>query len=84
MVSQLPGSVPPCSQRPGDAQMSSATEALTLEEFCKRVKMGRTKAYEEVRAGRLIVRKNGKKSIVIAEDGQRYLDNLPRLELPPK
>ena len=46
--------------------------------------MGRTKAYEEVRAGRLIVRKNGKKSIVIAEDGQPYLDNLPRLELPPK
>jgi predicted site-specific integrase-resolvase len=64
--------------------MSSAPEALTLDEFCKRVKIGRTKAYEEVRAGRLVVRKNGKKSIVTAEDGQRYLDNLPRLELPSK
>ena len=64
--------------------MSSAPEALTLDEFCKRVKMGRTKAYEEVRAGRLVVRKNGKKSLVTAEDGQRYLESLPKLNLPPK
>ena len=64
--------------------MSGTPEALTLDEFCKRVKIGRTKAYEEVRAGRLVVRKNGKTSIVIAEDGQRYLDSLPRLELPTK
>jgi len=64
--------------------MSSAPEALTLDEFCKRVKMGRTKAYEEVRAGRLVVRKNGKKSIVTVGDGQRYLESLPHLELPPK
>ena len=55
--------------------MSSAPEALTLDEFCKRVKMGRTKAYEEVRAGRLVVRKNGKKSIVTVVDGQRYLES---------
>ena len=64
--------------------MSSAPEALTLDEFCKRVKMGRTKAYEEARAGRLVVRKNGTKSIVTVGAGQRYLESLPHLELPKK
>lgn len=56
--------------------------AFSLTEFCKRARMGRTKAYEEIRAGRLICRKRGKQSIILAEDGRSYLDSLPRLELP--
>lgn len=63
--------------------MSTAPEiVLTLTEFCKRTKMGRTKAYEEIRAGRLIARKCGKRTIVTADEERRYLDSLPRLELP--
>jgi hypothetical protein len=55
--------------------------AFSLAEFCKRAKMGRTKAYEEIRAGRLIALKLGKRTIVTTEEARRFLDNLPRLEL---
>jgi len=60
----------------------AAELAYSLPEFCRRAKIGRTKLYEEVRAGRLTVRKLGKKNIVTAEEGRRYLETLPTLELP--
>jgi hypothetical protein len=58
--------------------------AFSLSEFCRIAKVGRTKVYEDARAGRLRILKNGKRSIVTADEARRYIDNLPRLELPPK
>ena len=55
--------------------------ATPFAEFCKQIGIGRTKGYDEVRKGALIVRKIGKRSVVTAEDGQRYLQSLRRLEL---
>ena len=67
-----------------EALVLNGPEAFTLEEFCRRVKMGRTRLYEEVRAGRLTIRKNGKRSVVTADEAQRYLNSLPLLDLPAK
>ena len=55
--------------------------ATPFAEFCKQIGIGRTKGYDEVRKGALVVRKIGKRSVVTAEDGQRYLEGLRRLEL---
>ncbi|HEV2517904.1 MAG TPA: DNA-binding protein [Devosia sp.] len=51
--------------------------AYQLPDFLKIAGIGRTKAYEEIRAGRLKARKSGNRTIVLAADAQAYLDSLP-------
>ncbi len=58
--------------------------ATPFAEFCKALSMGKTKGYEEVRRGALVVRKLGKRTVVTAEDGRAYIESLPKLELPAK
>ena len=50
--------------------------AYTIEEFCKAFRIGRTKAYEEINAGRLICVKVGSKSVVRADDAEKWLASL--------
>jgi hypothetical protein len=38
--------------------------------------------YQAIRAGKLIARKSGKRTIITEDDGDRFLASLPRLELP--
>lgn len=56
--------------------------AYTLPDFCRAFGIGRTKAYEEIRAGRLKARKNGTRTIILAADAEAWLNSLP--ELSPK
>ena len=51
--------------------------ALTVEEFCQTYKMGRSKFYGELRAGRLNAKKNGKNTIVLKSEAQRWERSLP-------
>ncbi|WP_298428368.1 hypothetical protein [Rhodoblastus sp.] len=53
--------------------------AFTIYEL-KTAGLGRTKAYEEIAAGRLIARKIGHKTIVLESDLAAYLENLPRIQ----
>jgi hypothetical protein len=39
--------------------------------------LGRTKFYEEVSAGRIVLRKVGRKRLVLEEDWRAYLTSLP-------
>jgi hypothetical protein len=48
------------------------TEAIEL------AGMKPTRAYEEVRAGRLVLIKNGRKSFLRASEVQRYIDQLEK------
>jgi len=41
--------------------------------------MGATKAYEEIKAGRLVARKVGRRTIILDEDLKAWLDALPRV-----
>jgi len=54
--------------------------AFKFAKFCKLAGMGKTAAYEEVAAGRLKVRKRGRSTIVLADEGREYLQSLPRIE----
>jgi hypothetical protein len=53
--------------------------AHTLPDFCERYGIGRTKAYDEIKAGRLKARKNGRTTIIAETDAQAWLASLPQL-----
>jgi Helix-turn-helix domain len=53
--------------------------AYTRPEFCDVHGIGQTKFYEEVKEGRLKVRKVGRKTIVLRDDAEDWLQQLPTL-----
>lgn len=59
--------------------MKNTTEsgAFTVNEFLSWAKIGRTKAYEEIEAGRLKIRKIGRKSLILRADAEDWLNSLP-------
>jgi hypothetical protein len=54
--------------------------AFTVNQFCLWANIGRSKFYEEVKAGRIKLRKVGKKSVVITPDAISYIQSLPIAE----
>jgi hypothetical protein len=54
-----------------------APAAMDMNEFCRWACIGKTKAYAEVKAGRLPVRKIGIKTIVLRSDAEQWLRSLP-------
>jgi len=55
--------------------------AMSVAQFCQVYNVGRTKAYEEIGSGRLRARKNGKRTIIIEDDAEDWLQHLPVFEL---
>lgn len=51
--------------------------ALTVDEFCGWASIGRSKFYEEVKAGRIVLRKIGRKSVVTMPDAISWINSLP-------
>jgi len=54
--------------------------AFTLEEFCRRLAVGRTAAYEEINSGRLAARKRGTKTLIARSAARQWFADLPRFE----
>ncbi|MBN9000862.1 MAG: DNA-binding protein [Rhizobiales bacterium] len=50
---------------------------MSVDEFCRWARIGRTKAYAEAKAGRLLLRKIGAKTVIRTEDAQAWLAALP-------
>lgn len=50
---------------------------FTIREFSDSYGPGRTKAYEEIKSGRLRGRKIGKRTIITEDDAEDWLRNLP-------
>lgn len=50
--------------------------ALSIAEFCEAVSIGRTRAYVEIKAGRLRVLKVGRRSIITVEEMRAWLQRL--------
>ena len=63
--------------------MFKPTEALTIPETCEETRIGRTKIYEEINAGRLVARKFGKKTLILRSDLRDFLNALPSSRAPP-
>jgi hypothetical protein len=53
---------------------------MSIDEFCQCYGPGRTKAYEELKSGRLRGRKIGKRTIITLDDAEDWLRRLPELE----
>lgn len=53
--------------------------AFTIPEFTHISGFGRTFTYGEIKAGRLKVRKAGRRTIILRDDALSYLNSLPEL-----
>ena len=60
-----------------ERQRRARQRAMSLADFCHRYGIGRTKAYEELKTGRLRGRKCGKRTIIADDDAERWLSSLP-------
>jgi excisionase family DNA binding protein len=58
--------------------MQPPRRALSVHEAAKSAGVGRTKVFEEIRSGRLVARKVGRRTIVMAEDLETWLKSLPK------
>jgi hypothetical protein len=62
-----------------ERQRRAWQRALSVRSFCESVGIGRTRFYQEVKAGRLRVRKVGSRTIVLAADAEEWLNRLPAI-----
>jgi hypothetical protein len=63
----------------GEGQRRARQRAMSLEHFCDCYGPGRTKAYEEIKSGRLRGRKVGRRTIITEDDAEDWLRSLPPL-----
>lgn len=56
-------------------------QLFTIKEFLAFHPASRATVYAEIGSGRLIARKMGGKTVILASDYRAYLDALPRVEL---
>jgi excisionase family DNA binding protein len=64
--------------------MAKATDqklSYSIAECARHVGCGRDKVYEAIREKRLIARKFGRRTVILAEDFRTFLDSLPELRL---
>jgi excisionase family DNA binding protein len=54
--------------------------AYSPREFALYLGTGHDVIYRAIARGELVARKLGRRTLITAEDGQRYLDALPRLQ----
>jgi hypothetical protein len=63
--------------------MLEQPDAYSLVSFASRHAISRSKIYGEIRAGRLIARKIGDRTIILAEDGRAWRESLPKVSANP-
>lgn len=65
----------------GDASPSAdrSCRAFPINVFCSRYGIGRSKAYDEIKSGRLTGVKIGRRTLIRAEDAERWLRSLPMI-----
>ena len=51
--------------------------ALTVPQFCEAFALGRTKTYELIRAGDLVMKKVGRRSLITRESAEAWFRRLP-------
>lgn len=51
--------------------------AFSIDELAKAGPLGRSKLYEAIKAGDLIARKAGRRTVVLKADYDRFLNSLP-------
>ena len=64
-------------ERERRTQSSEARRAFDITSFCHRYGLGRTRTYDEIKSGRLRVRKCGRKTLIAEDDAEQWLASLP-------
>ena len=59
-----------------DPTSSSARLALSVSEFCDTCSISRSLFYQEVKAGRILILKVGKRTLIAATEAHRWLNSL--------
>lgn len=54
---------------------------FSIVQACETACIGRTALYEAINAGELIAHKRGKRTLILAEDLQRWIKSLPLLNI---
>ena len=55
-------------------------EAFSVEEFCRRYPIGKTRLYDEINRGNLQAKKLGRRTVIPAESARAWLRELPDLK----
>lgn len=64
-----------------EKQLAESNAAVySVEDFIQRFSISRTRLYEEVNAGRLKIRKNGHRTIILKEDADAWKFGLPSVQ----
>lgn len=59
------------------SQLRDECGAFSIDQLCQWASIGRTTIYEEIKEGRLLVRKVGRRTIILRGDAERWLSSLP-------
>jgi hypothetical protein len=57
--------------------------AMSIDTFCARYAIGRTRAFVEIKQGRLRAKKIGRRTVISEDDAELWLRQLPALETKP-
>jgi excisionase family DNA binding protein len=63
--------------------MNSQQLVYTIAEACAASRSGRTALYEAIRAGALTARKRGRRTLILADDLQRWIEGYPAVQRKP-
>jgi hypothetical protein len=84
VIHQLAAASPPSSPRGRDGEWKMSEQgrklAYSIAELTEISGVGRSFLYEEIKAGRLVVKKAGRRSLVLYEDAKAWLTSLPKSE----
>jgi excisionase family DNA binding protein len=58
--------------------------AYSVAQACEIANIGRTSIYEAISSRELVARKHGRRTVILADDLRRWLQNLPLAECHPE
>lgn len=73
----LQGETQPDLQTPLDNSATVQHGAMSVDTFCERYGVSRSKAYQEIGAGRLKPKKLGRRTLITVADAEAWLASLP-------
>jgi predicted DNA-binding transcriptional regulator AlpA len=65
------------TENSADCQFPNGKLACSIQQFAQLTSVGRSSLYQAIKDGSLVARKMGKRTVITAPDGLRWLTSLP-------